>query len=63
MLMKIQYIHISDPNNAKIYDTKISLERNPFITLSQEEWDKHELERMEQNRKEKLILEYRVMPE
>ena len=59
--MKIQYIHISDPENAKIYDTELSLKRNPFIQKSQKEWDKHELARMEKNKQEKLILDYKVL--
>ena len=59
--MKIRYTHISDPDTEKIYDTEISLKRNSFIKMSQEDWDKHELEKMNKDKKNGLILSYRIM--
>jgi len=67
--MKIKYVHIADPDNVKIHDTKRSfkgcigmvhaLGSNP----TQSEWDKQELERFESDRAKGRILWYEVVEE
>lgn len=59
--MKIKYIHFSDPETEKIYDTEVSLLRNPFIHKTQEEFDQFELENMERDKNKGYILSYEVI--
>lgn len=61
--MKIKYRHFIDPNTEKIYDTEKSLKQNPFIHMTQEEFDQHELKRMEEHKAEGHILEYEIIKE
>ena len=61
--MKIKYIHFSEPNITKIYDTKIALKKNPFYRMTQEEFDKLELANMERNKKKGHVLSYEVIEE
>ena len=41
--MKIAYVHTSDPDVEKVYDTVKSLQNNPFIQKTQEIFDAEEL--------------------
>lgn len=59
--MKIKYTHISDPGKEKIYDTVKSLENNPFIEMTQEEWDRHELEKMRLDRERGKICHFEII--
>ena len=61
--MKIKYIHFSEPNKTKIYDTKIALKKNPFYRMTQEEFDKLELSNMEENKQKGYVLSYEVINE
>ena len=61
--MKIKYIHFSEPNKEKVYDTEKSLKNNPVISMNQEEWDKHELERMKKDKERGHILSYEIIEE
>lgn len=63
--MKIKYIHFSEPNKVKIYDTEVALKKNPFldpfIRMTQEEFDKMELEHMERDKQKRHILSYEIV--
>ena len=61
--MKIKYIHSSEPDVVKTYDTVRALRNNPFITLSQEEFDEFELNKMETDKKYGILLSYEILPE
>lgn len=61
--MKIKYVHASEPDVEKIYDTEKSLKNNPMVHMSQEEWDKHELKSMEDNKAAGHVLSYEVLTE
>lgn len=41
--MKIAYVHTSNPDIEKVYDTVKSLQNNPFIQKTQEIFDAEEL--------------------
>jgi hypothetical protein len=45
----IKYIHASEPETEKTYDTEKSLKNNPFIHMSQEEFDEMEVKRFERD--------------
>ena len=45
--MIVKYIHFSEPATEKIYDTEKALKNNPFIEMSQKEFDERELNRFE----------------
>lgn len=57
--MKIEYIHFSEPNKVKIYDTEVALKKNAFIRMEQEEFDKLELEHMRRDKEKDYILSYK----
>ena len=61
--MIIDYVHFSSPNVKKAYDTVIALKANPSIKMSQDDFDKMELEHMERDRKKGYILSYEVIQE
>ena len=56
--MIIKYIHFSEPETEKTYDTEKVLKNNPFITLSQEEFDEMELERFQKDKDVGYILRF-----
>ena len=56
--MIIKYIHASEPEREKTYDTEKSLKNNPFIDKSQKEFNEWELEKFKTN---KNILFYEVV--
>ena len=58
--MKIKYIHSSEPDKVNTYDTEIALKNNPFIRLSQEAFDKLEIEHMERDKEKGYILSYEI---
>ena len=59
--MIIDYVHFSSPNVKKAYDTVIAFKANPSIKMSQDDFDKMELEHMERDRKNGYILSYEVV--
>lgn len=61
--MRIKYVHFSEPNKEKIYDTVKSLKNNPFIKKTQEEFDQFELEKMRKDKERGHILSYEVLEE
>lgn len=58
--MIIKYFHASEPDKEKTYDTEKSLKNNPFIHLSQEEFDQMEIEKMQTD---EYILSYEIITE
>ena len=56
--MIIKYIHTSEPEREKTYDTEKSLKNNPFIDKTQKEFDEWELEKF---KTDKNILFYEVV--
>ena len=61
--MKIKYVHFLEPEVEKVYDTVVALKNNPFIHMSQAEFDEMELAHLEQDKQKGLILFYRRMAE
>lgn len=59
--MKIKYVHFSEPENEKIYDTEVALKRNPSIHKTQEEFDQFELRHMERDKSKGYILSYEII--
>ena len=59
--MKIDYVHFSSPDIKKEYDTVVALKNNPYVKMSQDDFDKMELEHMEKDRKNGYILSYEVV--
>lgn len=47
--MIIKYIHASEPETEKTYDTEKSLKNNPFIHKTQKEFDEWELEKFKRD--------------
>lgn len=47
--MIIKYIHTSEPEAEKTYDTEKALKNNPFIHKTQEEFDEMELEKIKRD--------------
>lgn len=58
--MKIAYIHASDPDTEKIYDTVKSLRNNPFIQKTQELFDADELLKFSSDMN---IIKYKIVRE
>ena len=48
--MLIKYVHASEPEREKTYDTEKSLKNNPFIDKTQEEFDAMEIKKIEQDK-------------
>lgn len=48
--MIVQYMHTSALGVKKTYDTEKALKNNPFIEMSQEEFDEMELKHFEQDK-------------
>lgn len=61
--MKIKYVHCSEPEVEKVYDTAVALKNNPFIHMPQEEFDKMELAHLENDADAGQILFYGKMAE
>lgn len=59
--MLIKYIHFSEPEREKIYDTEKALRNNPFINKSQEEFDVWTMERFAKDKDGGLILSYEIL--
>lgn len=57
--MKIKYIHFSEPNKVKIYDTEVALKKSPY-KMPQEKFDKIELQHMERDKQKGYILSYEI---
>ena len=61
--MLIKYIHISEPEREKIHDTTLVLKNNPFITMSQEEFDNFTLLKLARDKEKGIVISYEVMGE
>ena len=61
--MKIKYVHSSEPNVEKMYDTVKALKNNPFITLSQKEFDEFELQKIKRDKEYGTVLRYEILSE
>ena len=59
--MLIKYIHFSEPEREKIYDTEKALRNNPFINKSQKEFDVWTMERFAKDKDGGLILSYEIL--
>jgi len=59
--MKIKYVHFSEPNEEKIYDTEDALRKNPFYKMTQEKFDELELKHMERDKEKGHILSYEIL--
>ena len=59
--MKVKYVHFSEPEVEKIHDTKRALKNNPFIHMTQKEFDEFTLRKFEQNFNEGYILRFEVI--
>lgn len=61
--MKIKYIHQSDPDKAKIFDTVVAYNKTPhnFKHKTQEEYDILTLCRMKEDKELGIILSYEVI--
>jgi hypothetical protein len=59
--MIVKYRHITEPNTDKTYDTKLALRNNPFIQMTQEEFDAMELQSFELDKMDGIILKYEVI--
>ncbi len=63
--MKIEYRHFSEPEKIKTYDTVEAYRKRPSsltgIEISQSEFDKAELAHFEKDKKNGVILEYKVI--
>lgn len=58
--MIVKYIHASEPRTEKVYDTEMALKNNPFIRMSQKEFDEMELKRFQENKAEGYILRFEI---
>lgn len=58
--MLIEYIHFSEPNRVKVYDT-VKSRKNNYIKMTQEDWDKHELKKMEEDKNKGHIISYKII--
>lgn len=58
--MIIKYIHESEPNVEKTYDTVKSLQNNPFICMTQEKFDRMEINKMQHD---EHILSFKIVKE
>ena len=58
--MKIKYIHFSEPEKVKEYDTEKAYKNNPFLRMSQDEFNKRELRSFERRKAEGIILKFDV---
>lgn len=68
--MKIQYIHISAPDETRVYDTEKGLTGSAgFIhhmsssTPALEEWNKQELNRFKRDQEKGIVLKYEILTE
>lgn len=61
--MKIEYIHFSEPEKVKVYDTEQALKNNPYIRRNQKEYDEMEIRSFERKKKQGYILYYRIKEE
>lgn len=59
--MIIKYIHSEEPEIEKTYDTEKALKNNPFIHLSQKEFDTLEMEHFAKDENNGIILSYEVL--
>ena len=61
--MLIKYVHASEPETEKTYDTVKALKNNPFITLFQNEFDEMEMYRFEKDKKNGVITWFEIVKE
>lgn len=61
--MIVNYVHIADPTTIRTYDTEKALRNNPFIDMSQQDFDEMELHRLLKDKKKGIILSYSIEKE
>ena len=63
--MKIKYIHFSEPETEKIYDTVKVFHNpnNPRVFKTQEEFDAFELEHFAKDKERGTIISYEIIKE
>lgn len=72
--MKIKYIHFSEPQKEKIYDTEKSYKNRLIIGMNneidmekfkqtQEDFDKQELEKMSRDKEKGHIIQFSIIEE
>lgn len=59
--MIIKYVHFSEPEKEKLYDTVKALKNNPFIEKTQEEFDEFELNKFAADKEAGKILLYEII--
>ena len=64
--MLIEYIWAEDPNQTKVYDTKkayLRMSMSPVLRYegSQEEFDKSELSKLQRDKENGRILDYKII--
>ena len=58
--MIVKYVHASEPRIEKFYNTEKALKNNPFIRMSQKEFDEMELKRFQENKAEGYIARFEI---
>lgn len=61
--MLIKYVHASEPEREKVFDTKRALKNNPFIEKTQEEFDAFEREHFAKDKERGIIISYEIINE
>lgn len=61
--MIVNYIHVADPTTIRVYNTELALKNNPFIEMSQQDFDKLTLRSLSKDKKRGVILSYSVVKE
>lgn len=63
--MKIKYIHCSEPETEKIYDTVkvFNNPNNPRVFKTQEEFDSFELKHFAKDKDQGIIISYEIVKE
>lgn len=59
--MIVEYIHASNPDEIKTYDTEKALRKNPCIKMSQQQFDEFELRNFARDLKKGLVISYRII--
>ena len=61
--MKIKYIHFSEPETEKIYDTVKAFKRLPRVHKTQLAFDAFELRKFAEDKKKGIIISYEIVKE
>lgn len=61
--MKIKYIHYSEPEAEKVYDTERAFKNSPSVFKTQEEFDTFELKHFAEDKVRGIIISYEIIKE